>query len=178
MVAEVVEVGLVGKQYLCMDEIKVDYARIVGEEKTVGNDVDRLASMFGFHEHTLANFDKIGFGFAKETKLVKAQVNSMNFEQDIDNLEKIVAQGLGTYLENMVSMVLFVPKDKETPCFGFPPLKLLVILSTQNNHQCYDFLYIIHKSEHYLKDILSMDVSSYIQDKKLIDVDLVVLFSF
>ena len=129
--------------------------------------------MFGFHEHILANFEQDGFGLAEETKYAKAQVHSMNFEHGIDNLEKNVAQGLETYLENVASMVFSMTEGKETPCFGFLPLELCVILSTWNIHRCYDFLHITHKSEHYLKDIHSMDVSSYIQDIKLIELDLV-----
>ena len=131
--------------------------------------------MFRFHEHILTNFEQTGFGLVEETKYSKAQVHSMNFKHDIDNLEKNVAQGLDTYLENVAAMVFFVTEGKETPCFGFLPPELLVILSTQNIHQCYYFFHIIHKSEHYLESILSMDVSSYIQDKKLIEIYLFVL---
>ena len=173
MVAEVVEVGSVGKQDLVVQEMKVDCAGIVGKENNVGKDVDRPDGMFDFHEHILTNFEQVGFGLAEETKSSKAQAHSMNFEQGIDNLEKIVAQGLETYLENVVVMVFSMTEGKETPCFGFLPLELLVIPSTWNIHQSYDILHTTHKSEHYLKDILSMDVSSYIQDRKLIELDLV-----
>ena len=170
---KVVEVGSFEEQDLAVEEMKVDSAGIVGKQNIVGKDVGRPADMFGFHEHILANFEQTGFGLAEETKSTKEQVHSMNFEQGIDNLENFVAQGLETYLENVAIMVFSMKEGKQTPCFGFIPPKLLVILSTQNIHQCYDFLHIIHKSEHYIKDILSMDVSSYIQDRKLIELDLV-----
>ena len=71
MVAEVVELGLIEKKDLAVKEMKVDSAGIVGKENTVGKVVDRPASMFYFHEHILAIFEHVGFGFAKETKFSK-----------------------------------------------------------------------------------------------------------
>ena len=59
MVFEVVEVGLVEKQYLAVEEMKVDYADIVGKEKTIGKDMDRTTGMLDFHENILANFEQL-----------------------------------------------------------------------------------------------------------------------
>ena len=50
-------------------------------------------------------------------------------------------------------MFFSMTEGKETPCFGFLPLELLVIPSTWNIHQSYDILHTTHKSEHYLEDI-------------------------
>ena len=72
MVVEVAAVGLVGKKDLYMEEMKVDSVGIVGKKMIVGKVVDRIANMFGFHEHILANFEHDGFGFTEETKSAKA----------------------------------------------------------------------------------------------------------
>ena len=72
MVAEVIEVGLAGKQDLSVEKMKVDSVGIVGKEKTAGKAVDRPTGMFHFHENILANFEQVGFGFAEETKFSKA----------------------------------------------------------------------------------------------------------
>ena len=72
MGAEVVEVGSVEEKDLVMEEMKVDYVGIVGKKNIVCKVVGRLADMFGFHEHILANFAWDGFGFAKDTKYSKA----------------------------------------------------------------------------------------------------------
>ena len=52
--------------------MKVDYVGILGKKNIVGKAVGRHADMFGFHEHILSNFEKVGFGFAEETKFSKA----------------------------------------------------------------------------------------------------------
>ena len=57
MGAEVVEVGSFEEQDLAVEEMKVDFAGIVGKQKIVGKAVGRHANMFGFHEHILANFE-------------------------------------------------------------------------------------------------------------------------
>ena len=114
MGAEVVEVGLVKEQDLVVKEMKVDSAGIVGKKNIVGKAKDKLVGMFDFHEHILTNFEQVGFDFAKEIKFSKAQVHSMNFEQGIDSLEKIVAQGIETYMENTAAMVFFMEEGKET----------------------------------------------------------------
>ena len=95
MGVEVVGVEPIEEHDLDVEEMKVESAGIVGKQKIVGKKLGRLADMFGFHEHILANFEQVGFGLVEETKYAKAQVHSMNFKQYIDNLKKIVAQLVG-----------------------------------------------------------------------------------
>ena len=57
MGAEVVGVGSVEEQDLAVEEMKVDFAGIVGKQNIAGKVMGRPADMSGFHEHILANFE-------------------------------------------------------------------------------------------------------------------------
>jgi hypothetical protein len=66
-------VGIVDKE-----KIGMAVGMVVGRD--VGMDVGRDIGMVDFHEHILANLEKVGFGSTEEAKLAKAWVHSMNFE--------------------------------------------------------------------------------------------------
>ena len=45
---------------------------------------DKIVGEVGLHKHILANFVKVGFGFAEEAKPAMAQEHSMKFGHDIE----------------------------------------------------------------------------------------------
>jgi hypothetical protein len=108
MVVGVVVVGLVEVQVVVAESMNfvADFVGIVDKgkvdmvadkadmivDKAVDMAVGKAADMADFLEHTLANLEEIGFGFAKEAKLAKAWVHSMNFEWDFGNSEEIVEE--------------------------------------------------------------------------------------
>jgi hypothetical protein len=112
MVFGVVVVGLVEVQVVMTESMNfvADSAGIVDKEKddmaanmtvgkAVGMVVGMAVGMADFLEHILANLEKVGFGFAKEAKLAKAWVHSMNFEWEFENSMEIVEeQNFATYL--------------------------------------------------------------------------------
>jgi hypothetical protein len=79
----------------------VDSVGIVDKEK-VGRVVGMVVGMVDFPEHILAKLEEVGFGSAKEAKLAKAWVHSMNFEYHFENseetVERIEEQNFETYL--------------------------------------------------------------------------------
>ena len=89
MVVGVFVVGLVEVQAVVAESMNfvADSAGIVDKgkadmavDKAVDMVVGKVVGMDDFLEHILANLEEIGFGSAKEAKLSKAWVHSMNFE--------------------------------------------------------------------------------------------------
>ena len=99
MVVEVVVVGLVEVQVVMTENMNfvADFAGTVDKEK-VGMAVGMAVDMVDFLEHTLANLEEVGFGFAEEAKFAKAWVHSMNFENSEEIVERIEEQNFETYL--------------------------------------------------------------------------------
>ena len=76
-----------------------------------------------------------------------------------------------------MAMVFVVQHNRNLLFLALVPLISFVILSILDNFLWNDFLYKDHKLEHYTKDTLSMDVSFYIWNKRLLELVLVLLSS-
>ena len=74
-------------------------------------------------------------------------------------------------------MVFEVLHNKNLLFLALLPLNSFVILSILDSFPWNDFLYKDHIPEYYQKDILSMDVSFYIWNKRLLELVLVLLSS-
>jgi hypothetical protein len=81
-----------------VDKEKADMAVGKAVDKAVDMVADMAVGMDDFLEYTLANLEEIGFGSAKEAKLAKAWVHSMNFEWVFENSAEIVEENFETYL--------------------------------------------------------------------------------
>ena len=75
-------------------------------------------------------------------------------------------------------MVFVVLHSKNLLFLALLPLSSFVILSILDSFLWNDFLYKDHIPEYYPKDILSMDASFYIWNKRLLELVLVLLSSY
>lgn len=111
-----------------------------------------------------------------EVKLAMALEYSKNFEVDMDSfVEGTVANFVE---ESLVTKVFVVPHNRNLLFLALLPLDSFEILSALDNFILNGFLYKDHILQHYPKDILLMDVSFYIWNKRLLKLVLVLFSSY
>ena len=134
---------------------------------------DTFVDVAGFHNHIPSNLVQIGFDIVVEAKLVMALGYSKSFEEDTDSFVEGIAEGFVE--ESLVAKAFLVPYNRNLLFLVLIPLDLFAILSTLDSFLLNDFMCKNHILEHSLKDILLMHVFSYIWDKRLLGLFLVLL---